>query len=67
MSRRKRKHRERVRAIVKDDDIDTEMKTKSVMSCDADYYYLVNELVAYNNGEECFSKTWEKQIKRNYT
>lgn len=53
--------------IVKDDDIDTEMKTKSVMSCDADYYYLVNELVAYNNGEECFSKTWEKKIKRNYT
>ena len=53
--------------IVKDDDIDTEMKTKSVMSCDADYYYLVNELVAYNNGEECFSKIWEKKIRRHYT
>ncbi|WP_020008100.1 CocE/NonD family hydrolase [Salinicoccus albus] len=53
--------------IVKDDDIDTEMITTSIMSCDENYYYLTNRLTAYNNGEKCFSKTWEKQILRNYS
>lgn len=53
--------------IIKDDDIDTEIVTESIMTCDESYYYLVNILTAYNNGEECFNKKWEKQIKRNYT
>lgn len=55
------------KVVLQDDDIDTEMRTRSVMSCDEDYYYLFNELVAFNNGEACFSKTWKKQISRNYT
>lgn len=53
--------------VVKDDDIDTEVVTKSIMSCDADNYYLVNELTAYKNTEECFTKTWEKTVPRYYT
>jgi len=53
--------------VVKDDDIDTEIVTKSIMSCDENYYYLTNILSAYNNEEECFSKTWKKQVERNYT
>lgn len=52
---------------VKDDDIDTEVITKSVMSCDADNYYLYNEMTGYNNKEQCFHKTWEKTIPRYYT
>src|SRR5699024_648763 len=55
------------RVVVKDDDIDTEIVTKSIMSCDENYYYLTNILSAYNNEEECFSKTWKKQVERNYT
>jgi len=53
--------------IVKDNDIDTEIVTKSIMSCDENYYYLTNIMSAYNNEEKCFSKTWKKQVARNYT
>lgn len=55
------------KVILKDDDIDTEVETYSTMSCDAEYYYLRNEVIAYNDGEQCFTKTWENKIKRNYT
>jgi predicted acyl esterase len=53
--------------IVKDDDINTKIVTKSIMSCDENYYYLTNTLTAYNNEEKCFNKTWKKQVERNYT
>lgn len=52
---------------VKDDDIDTEVETKSVMYCDEDYYYLTNELTAYNAGVKCFGRTWDKKVPRYYT
>ncbi|MBL0847210.1 CocE/NonD family hydrolase [Mammaliicoccus fleurettii] len=55
------------KVIVKDDDIDTEVETYSTMTCDVDYYYLYNKLVAYNDGVQCFTKTWHKKIKRNYS
>ncbi|MFP6334548.1 peptidase S15, partial [Bacillus subtilis] len=40
------------KVILKDDDIDTEVETYSTMSCDAEYYYLRNEVIAYNDGEQ---------------
>lgn len=55
------------KVIVKDDDIDTEVETFSTMTCDEDYYYLYNKVVAYNKGEQCFSKTWKKRIERDFT
>ncbi|GAA3731131.1 hypothetical protein GCM10022378_19260 [Salinicoccus jeotgali] len=55
------------KVIVKDDDIDTELTTRSVMTADQDYYYLLNELTAWNDRNEVFSKAWNKKIKRNYT
>ncbi|HCW35083.1 MAG TPA: peptidase S15, partial [Staphylococcus sp.] len=55
------------KVIVKDDDIDTEVETFSTMTCDEDYYYLYNKVVAYNEGEQCFSKTWKKKIERDFT
>ncbi|SDK22890.1 hypothetical protein SAMN05216187_10624 [Jeotgalicoccus aerolatus] len=52
---------------VKDSDIDTNIVTKSVMSCDADNYYLYNEMTGYSNNEQCFYKTWNKTVPRYYT
>ena len=52
---------------VKDSDIDTNVVTKSVMSCDADNYYLYNEMTGYSNNEQCFYKTWNKMVPRYYT
>lgn len=52
---------------VKDSDIDTNVVTKSVMSCDTDNYYLYNEMTGYSNNEQCFYKTWEKTVPRYYT
>lgn len=52
---------------VKDSDIDTNVVTKSVMSCDADNYYLYNEMTGYSNNEQCFYKTWNKTVPRYYT
>ena len=55
------------KVIVKDDDIDTEVETFSTMTFDEDYYYLYNKVVAYNEGEQCFTKTWKKKIERDFT
>lgn len=52
---------------VEDDEIDTEVHTHSVMSCDADHFYLVNELTAFSKGKEVFAKSWEKTIPRQWT
>lgn len=52
------------KVILEDEDITTEVHTHSLMSCDADYFYLTNELIAYNDEEKCFSKKWTKKIKR---
>ena len=38
-----------------------------VMSCDADNYYLYNEMTGYSNNEQCFYKTWNKTVPRYYT
>ena len=52
---------------VEDEEIDTEVHTHSVMSCDAENFYLVNELTAFSKGDQVFSKSWEKTIPRQWT
>ncbi len=48
-------------------DWQTYLETKSTMSADDTYYYLVNELKAWENGMEVFSKTWNETIERDFT
>ncbi len=47
-------------------DWQTTIKTQSKMTCDADNFYLLNSLWAYENEEEIFKKTWTKTIPRDY-
>ena len=52
---------------VEDEVIDTEIHTHSVMSCDAENFYLVNELTAFSKEKQVFTKSWEKTIPRQWT
>lgn len=52
---------------VEDEDINTEVHTHSVMTSDADNFYLLNELTGYSKDEQVFIKTWEKTVPRQYT
>lgn len=47
-----------------DADINIHVKTQSHMCCDADHFYLVNSLQAYENDEEIYRNRWEKTIPR---
>ncbi|MBG9983620.1 CocE/NonD family hydrolase [Aerococcaceae bacterium DSM 111022] len=49
---------------VSDRDIDTRTVTHSKMSCDADNFYLYNEIIGYNEGSRVFFKSWNKTIPR---
>lgn len=54
------------KVMVADETIDTEIHTKSTMTCDTSYFYLDNEMIAYNQGEKCFSKQWHKEVPRDF-
>ncbi|MGY0693763.1 CocE/NonD family hydrolase [Virgibacillus sp. FSP13] len=47
-------------------DWETKLKTSSEMTSDLNTFYLTNTMTAFLNGEECFQKTWKKEIPRNY-
>lgn len=45
---------------------DIKLSTDSEMTSDKQNFYLKNTLTAFHNEEQCFQKTWEKTIPRNY-
>lgn len=45
---------------------ETKVITHSEMTSDADKFYLTNTINAIYNGEEIFTKTWKKDILRDY-
>ncbi|GGJ58926.1 CocE/NonD family hydrolase [Virgibacillus salexigens] len=47
-------------------DWQTKLVTFSEMTSDEANFYLTNTMSAFENGEKIFSKTWNKEIKRNY-
>ncbi|MYL40438.1 CocE/NonD family hydrolase [Virgibacillus salexigens] len=47
-------------------DWQTKLITFSEMTSDEANFYLTNTMSAFENGEKIFSKTWNKEIKRNY-
>jgi hypothetical protein len=49
----------------KRDDWQTVMETESVLTADAEHFYISNQLDAYEGPEHVFSKTWTKKIARN--
>lgn len=49
-----------------DADINIHVKTQSHMRCDAENFYLVNSLQAYENDEEFYRNRWEKTIPRHF-
>jgi hypothetical protein len=49
----------------KRDDWQTVMETESVLTADAEHFYISNQLDAYEGSEHVFSKTWTKKIARN--
>nr|WP_298522348.1 CocE/NonD family hydrolase [uncultured Halomonas sp.] len=49
-----------------DADISIHVDTQSRLSCDADNFYLVNSLQAYEEGKEIYRNTWEKTIPRRF-
>ncbi|WP_100639816.1 CocE/NonD family hydrolase [Marinobacter salexigens] len=49
-----------------DADISIHVETQSRLSCDADNFYLVNSMQAYEEGKEVFRNTWEKTIPRRF-
>lgn len=49
-----------------DADISVHIKTQSHMRCDADNFYLINSLQAYENDEEIYRNRWEKTIPRHF-
>ncbi|GAK08267.1 hypothetical protein [Geomicrobium sp. JCM 19038] len=44
----------------------TEIHTDSSMTCDDQYFYLINTLKAFLNDDLVFEKTWKKEIPRHY-
>ncbi|MTD30732.1 CocE/NonD family hydrolase [Planomicrobium sp. YIM 101495] len=51
---------------VKRDDWQTKVESHSEMSSDEKNFYLINTLVAFENGEEVFRKMWEKEVPRDF-
>jgi hypothetical protein len=49
----------------KRDDWQTVMETESILTADAEHFYVSNKLDAYEGPELVFSKTWTKKIARN--
>ena len=47
-------------------DWQVEISTHSMMSCDADYFYLVNRVVTREGTAVVFAQTWQKQIPRDF-
>jgi len=47
-------------------DWDTKLITHSEMTSDLTTFYLKNKMVAFYNGEEIFTKTWEEEIPRHF-
>jgi len=41
-------------------------ETSTVISCDAEYFYLRAESIAWENGEEVFRKEWDKRYLRDH-
>ncbi|AIF44459.1 CocE/NonD family hydrolase [Virgibacillus sp. SK37] len=48
------------------EDWDIKMYTESEMTSDETTFYLTNKLTAYYNKEEFFTRTWKKQIPRDF-
>jgi hypothetical protein len=58
---------ERVYGIAWEDaGIEVEVRTRSVMTSDADTFHLENRLEAFENGERVFERTWERSIDRDH-
>lgn len=51
---------------VQRDDWKISIRTKSRMSCDADYFYLENRLQIFEAGQDVFDRQWEKKVLRNF-
>jgi hypothetical protein len=49
-----------------DADISIHVETQSHMSCDADNFYLVNSLQAYEEDAEVYRNSWKKTIPRHF-
>lgn len=47
-------------------DWETKVVTSSEITCDLNTFYVTNKMTAFHNGEECFQKTWEKEIPRDF-
>lgn len=52
--------------VVARGDWETKLFTNSKMTSDANYFYVTNRIKALYNGEDFFSKTWNKRIKRDF-
>ncbi|WP_208591173.1 CocE/NonD family hydrolase [Gracilibacillus suaedae] len=52
--------------VVGRDDWQTKLDTFSEMTSDEENFYLLNRLIAFENGEEIFQKEWKKTIKRDF-
>lgn len=48
------------------EDWQTKLITYSDMTSDEDTFYLINKMTAFYNEEEIFTKTWNKEIPRNF-
>lgn len=48
------------------DDWMTTLKSYSDMTCDETMFYLTNTMIAYENEEQIFEKTWKKEIPRDF-
>lgn len=44
----------------------TKLKADSEMSCDKTKFYLTNTMIAFENDEEIFNKTWKTEIIRDF-
>ncbi|CEG29652.1 CocE/NonD family hydrolase [Bacillus sp. B-jedd] len=47
-------------------DWQTSLRSISLMTCDADNFYVLNELTAFESGEQVFTKTWKTEIPRDH-
>ncbi|WP_077328742.1 CocE/NonD family hydrolase [Virgibacillus siamensis] len=48
------------------EDWQTKLKSHSEMTSDETTFYLTNTMIAYENGEEIFHKTWNTEIPRDF-
>lgn len=52
--------------VVAREDWETKLFTHSKMTSDETYFYVTNTVKALYNGEDFFSRTWNKKIKRDF-